>query len=101
MEVSGRLENLWEIVRSISSGKVMGYGRVGQMLERPVSGLLVGRWMASAPEDVPWWRVIGADGTIKTFKRGPEHGLRQRKLLEEEGIEFEDERVPERFFQPD
>ncbi len=85
-------------MRSIPSGKVTGYGRVGQMLDRPVSGLLVGRWMASAPEDVPWWRVIGADGTIKTFKRGPEHGLRQRSLLEREGVEFDGDRVAPGFW---
>lgn len=69
--VNSRLEELWAIVSAIPPGQVRGYGEVGRELTHPVSGLLIGRWMAQAPEGVPWWRVVGADGSIKTFKRGP------------------------------
>lgn len=98
--VNSRLEELWAIVSAIPPGQVRGYGEVGRELTHPVSGLLIGRWMAQAPEGVPWWRVVGADGSIKTFKRGPEHGIRQRKLLEDEGVGFVGDAVnPESWFQ--
>ena len=96
--MKSNLEALAEIVNAIPNGRVRGYGEVGRDLPNPVSGLLVGRWMGQLFENVPWWRVIGADGSIKTFKRGPEHGLRQRQLLEQEGIVFDGDLVPKRFF---
>ncbi|MBL8059388.1 MAG: MGMT family protein [Chthonomonas sp.] len=96
--MKSNLEALAEVVRAIPHGRVRGYGEIGQEMPNPVSGLLIGRWMGQIFDDVPWWRVIGADGSIKTFKRGPEHGMRQRQLLEQEGIEFCDGMVPKRFF---
>ena len=92
------LAALIAIVNAIPPGRVRGYGAVGRDMPNPVSGLLIGRWMAHVNDEVPWWRVIGADGSIKTFKRGPEHGLRQRQLLEGEGIIFDGEVVPHRYF---
>ena len=38
--------------------------------------------------DVPWQRVINAKGEISTRSRG-DGALRQRKLLEKEGIRFD------------
>ena len=46
MEPNARLEQLWELVQSIPVGKVCGYGDLGQALQNPVSGLLIGRWMS-------------------------------------------------------
>ena len=92
------LAALIAIVNAIPPGRVRGYGAVGRDMPNPVSGLLIGRWMSQLSDEVPWWRVIGADGSIKTFKRGPEHGLRQRQLLEGEGIIFDGEVVPHRYF---
>jgi methylated-DNA-protein-cysteine methyltransferase-like protein len=91
-------EELYDLVREIPVGRVAGYGQLGKMLSSPVSGLIVGKWMASAPPDLPWQRVIGADGSIKTFGRGPEFGIEQRQLLEGEGVVFNGECVESRFF---
>lgn len=96
--MSPNLTALAEIVRAIPVGKVRAYGDVGKDLPNPVSGLLVGRWMGQLFEEVPWWRVIGKQGTILIFKRGPEHALRQRQLLEGEGIVFDGDTVPAEFF---
>jgi methylated-DNA-protein-cysteine methyltransferase-like protein len=42
--------------------------------------------MAACPQDVPWQRVINSQGKIS-----PRPGAaRQRQLLEEEGIEFDE-----------
>ncbi len=98
MALKNAREELYDLVREIPAGKVAGYGQLGKMLNTPVSGLIVGKWMATAPPDVPWQRVIGADGSIKTFGRGPEFGLEQRRLLEDEGVEFTGECAESRFF---
>ncbi len=82
------LESLWSLVRSIPPGRCAAYGSLGQALPNPVSGFLVGRWMASAPEGVPWWRVVAKSGALPIDKRDPHFGLEQRRLLESEGVPF-------------
>jgi methylated-DNA-protein-cysteine methyltransferase-like protein len=46
----------------------------------------VGGAMAACPEDVPWQRVINSKGEISS-RPGSE---KQRILLEDEGVEFDD-----------
>ncbi|MCC7231012.1 MAG: MGMT family protein [Fimbriimonadaceae bacterium] len=87
------LEELYELIRSIPIGRVSGYGDLGKSLSRPVSGLLVGRWVANCPSDLPWWRVVGADGRMPVWKRDPNLETIQRDRLIEEGVEFVDEKV--------
>ena len=87
---------VWEVVRQIPSGHVATYGQVAGMLPCP-PGLSpqdyrvsaprwVGGAMASCPDDVPWQRVINAQGKISL--KGPAAETQQR-LLEEEGVEFD------------
>jgi methylated-DNA-protein-cysteine methyltransferase-like protein len=89
---------VWEIVRRIPKGKVTTYGRIAEMIPPP-GGMNVkdylafgARWvggaMAACPEDVPWQRVINAQGKI-SLRRGEGPHL-QRALLEDEGIVFEE-----------
>lgn len=95
------LEQLWELVRAIPFGKVAGYGALGRALDRPVSGLVVGKWMAVAPPDVPWWRVVASDGSLRTARRDPGLALSQKRHLEGEGVAFTSDRVSaEAFWQP-
>jgi methylated-DNA-protein-cysteine methyltransferase-like protein len=84
------MESLWEIIRSIPYGKVASYGDVGQALRNPVSGLIVGRWMTRCEEDIPWWRVVGANGTLLIAKRDPVAAEVQMQRLKEEGVAFID-----------
>jgi methylated-DNA-protein-cysteine methyltransferase related protein len=69
-------------VRAIPLGFVRTYGDVS-----PGAPRLAGAVLASvdAP-DLPWHRVVRADGTLAK-------GERQRRLLEEEGVPFKGERV--------
>lgn len=90
--LTGR-EELYALVRRIPRGRCAGYGALGRYLTNPVSGYITGKWMASAPEGVPWWRVAAKDGTLVVARRDPELGLRQRRLLEEEGVPFVGDRV--------
>jgi methylated-DNA-protein-cysteine methyltransferase-like protein len=87
---------VWEIVRQIPLGRVTTYGRIAAMIPPPAgrnakSYLAFGsRWvggaMAACPDDVPWQRVINAQGMISSR---PGAG-KQRELLEDEGVEFND-----------
>ncbi len=92
-------ERAWQLVRQIPRGKVATYGQIALMLVPPAGvddnayrafgARWVGGAMAACPEDVPWQRVINAQGRISA-RPGAE---RQRGLLEEEEIVFERDRV--------
>ena len=82
------LDELWPLVRGIPEGRCSSYGDLGQALRNPVSGLLIGRWMSNCPNDIPWWRVVGADGTLPVWKKDPTLEVIQHDKLAEEGVDF-------------
>lgn len=89
---------VWEIVREIPRGKISTYGQIALMIPPPegvaadeyraVGARWVGAAMAACPDDVPWQRVINAQGKVSVRRGGGEQ--LQRHLLEEEGVEFDD-----------
>jgi methylated-DNA-protein-cysteine methyltransferase-like protein len=80
---------IFAVVRAVPSGGIVSYGDVARVCGTiPV---VVGKALAFCPDDVPWQRVIGRDGTLRTARRGAEFALRQRALLEAEGIRFDAE----------
>ena len=78
--------SIYRIVRAIPAGRVMSYGQVGRLCGCPAR--TVGWALASSPDDVPWQRVTGADGTLRVAKRSPEHGAIQKAILTREGVFF-------------
>jgi methylated-DNA-protein-cysteine methyltransferase related protein len=77
-----RARAVLERVRSIEPGRVTTYGDLS-----PEAPRYAGSVLAACPDpDVPWQRVVRADGSLA-------QGDRQRKLLEAEGVPFEGERV--------
>jgi alkylated DNA nucleotide flippase Atl1 len=68
-------------IRATPPGFVRTYGDVS-----PGAPRFAGTVLAATDEDVPWWRVVRADGTLAK-------GRRQRELLLREGIPFKGERV--------
>ncbi|MCX6049727.1 MAG: MGMT family protein [Chloroflexi bacterium] len=92
-------EQVWQLVRQVPYGKVVTYGQIAQLLPPPIDVELAAykalspRWvgdaMAACPKDVPWQRVINAQGQISE-RSGAQ---RQRQLLEEEGIIFVKDKV--------
>jgi methylated-DNA-protein-cysteine methyltransferase related protein len=86
---------VWDIVRQIPTGKVSTYGQIGSMIPAPQSidpadyGAFAARWtggaMANCPPDVPWQRVINAQGKISLPIGGGYE--RQLELLLSEGVE--------------
>jgi len=84
------LNELWGLVKSIPRGKVASYGELGRALSRPSSGYMVGRWMAVAPKGLPWWRVVGKNGEMRTESRDPELAKMQRDHLAKEKVRIVD-----------
>jgi len=78
------------LVRRIPAGRVMTYGQIAVVLGSRLSPRAVGWALHGCPEGVPWQRVVNASGGCST-ERMPDvpPGL-QRRLLEEEGISFEE-----------
>jgi methylated-DNA-protein-cysteine methyltransferase related protein len=68
-------------IRAIPEGFVRTYGDID-----PDAPRLVGQVLATTHADLPWHRVVRADGTLAK-------GRRQRELLRLEGIPLRGQRV--------
>lgn len=80
-------ETVWNWVRRVPAGKVVSYGQISKLMRGRLSAAAVGWAMRGAPPDVPWHRVVNSRGALSTDRERP--GL-QRRLLEQEGIRFDD-----------
>lgn len=78
------------MVRRIPRGRVATYGQIAVLAGVPGQARLVGYALSAVPDSssVPWHRVINAQGRISTRRSEPGGGIRQRMLLEREGIRF-------------
>jgi methylated-DNA-protein-cysteine methyltransferase related protein len=70
-----------ERVKAIPEGFVRTYGDID-----PAAPRLVGRVLATTQEDVPWHRVVRADGSLPM-------GATQLRLLRQEGVPLRAGRV--------
>jgi methylated-DNA-protein-cysteine methyltransferase-like protein len=75
-------EHILDRVRAIPPGFVRAYGDVSPGAPRHAGAVL----HACEEPDVPWHRVVRADGSLAK-------GARQRALLEAEGVPFRGGRV--------
>jgi methylated-DNA-protein-cysteine methyltransferase related protein len=76
-----RIDRIVERVRAIPEGYVRTYGDIDPRAPR-----LVGHVLATCDQDMPWHRVVRADGSLT-------QGRRQRDLLLAEGIPMRGNRV--------
>ena len=79
---SPRARQVLDRVRAIPPGFVRTYGDLSPGAPRFAGAVL----SACHDPDVPWQRVVRADGSLA-------HGRRQRARLESEGVPFRGERV--------
>jgi methylated-DNA-protein-cysteine methyltransferase-like protein len=81
-------------VKKIPKGKVCTYGNVADVAGLPRRARLVGTVLRQTPASrgLPWFRVINASGRI-SFPVGSDSYARQRKHLEDEGVDFVGGRV--------
>lgn len=91
-------EQVWNFVRQVPHGKVVTYGQISKSLPEPSLDIneqavsvarLVGSAMAASPADVPWHRVINAQGRVSNRA----DASKQVQLLESEGVYFVQGRI--------
>ena len=79
---------VWALTRRVPAGRATTYGTLAecqlsdQPKRRTMAARAVGQAMASCPDNVPWWRVVHANGSMKGTPGADE----QRARLAEEGV---------------
>lgn len=89
------LERVRAVVASIPVGSVLAYGEVAARAGLPGRARLVGHILAEDGHDLPWHRVLRADGTP-----APHLATEQLARLRAEGVLAEEGRVPIRRYRP-
>ncbi|MBN1139582.1 MAG: MGMT family protein [Anaerolineae bacterium] len=85
-------DKIYWIVQRIPPGRVATYGQIARLVGIPRGARTVGWALHSLPDDVevPWQRVINAQGRVSTGWEGDESSD-QRALLEVEGVVFDEQ----------
>jgi methylated-DNA-protein-cysteine methyltransferase-like protein len=86
--IGSNAQRVYALVRQIPRGKVISYGQAAHVCP-PLTARQVGRIMAHAlDDDIPWWRVVGSDGSLRIRKRDPMLAQLQKAYLQQEGVQF-------------
>ena len=92
MPVNESYRKIWQQAALIPAGQVASYGQLARLAGLPRrAARMVGRALGAAPAEMqlPWHRVVNAQGKISIPKEGKGFD-RQCTLLEQEGIEVRD-----------
>ena len=83
-------ERIYNLVRKIPLGKVATYGQIALLLGKQGHARQIGYalYRVAPDSDVPWQRVVNAQGTISHSPQRQGSDDLQRILLEQEGITF-------------
>lgn len=76
-----RERRIIDVLLALGEGEVTTYGDVADVAGYPRQSRLVGRILATTTREVPWWRVVNAQGRIRTT-----NPALQAELLAEEGV---------------
>ena len=90
---------VYDVVKTIPKGKVCSYGEIAKFLGAPTMSRQVGWALHKNPQAyiIPCHRVVFTDGRLSpSFAFGGDN--EQRRLLEEEGVIFNDEKVDKSCF---
>jgi methylated-DNA-protein-cysteine methyltransferase-like protein len=76
------------VLRSLAPGEVVTYGEVAAEAGFPKAARAVGNYLRMTDQDVPWWRVVTADGRLV-----PGLELDHARRLRAEGVAVVDNHV--------
>ena len=76
------------VIGSLEPGEVVTYGEVAAEAGFPGAARAVGSILRTSDSEIPWWRVVGAGGQL----RSP-HPTHQQRLLEKEGVKLRNGKV--------
>ena len=81
-------ERFRAVIADLATGEVVSYGEVARRAGRRGAARAVGAFLAAHGGDLPWWRVVRADGTLA------DHKVReQSRRLRAEGVDVRGGRV--------
>jgi alkylated DNA nucleotide flippase Atl1 len=83
------LERIRSVVAAVPAAAVLAYGEVAARAGLPGRARLVGRILAEDGDDLPWHRILRADGTP-----APHLAAEQLARLRAEGVLAHNGRVP-------
>jgi len=86
--VSAFEDAVLEVLGALQPGEVVTYGEVAAEAGFPGAARAVGSILRTSDANIPWWRVVGAGGQL----RSPHPG-RQKRLLEMEGVSLRNGKV--------
>lgn len=81
-------ERIRDVIAALGPGEVVSYGEVARRAGRRRAARSVGAFLAQFGSDLPWWRVVRADGQLAAHKVTD-----QARRLRAEGIDVEGGRV--------
>ncbi len=76
-----RERRIIDVLLALGEGEVTTYGDIAEVAGYPKQSRLVGRILRETKVDVPWWRVVNAQGRIRTG-----NPALQAELLAEEDV---------------
>jgi methylated-DNA-protein-cysteine methyltransferase related protein len=88
MQGTSFYQRVYEVVARVPRGRVVTYGQIARALGLPQGARAVGWALRQCPAELPWQRVVNAQGGLSKGDH-PEHIPLQRALLEEEGVSFD------------
>ena len=83
-----RRHEIIDVVMALREGEVTTYGDVADTAGHHRQSRLVGRILATTDVELPWWRVVAADGRLRAGDP-----VDQAQLLRAEGVVVADGRV--------
>ena len=83
-----RERRILDVLMTLGEGEVTTYGDVADIAGYPRNARLVGRILAGTDIEVPWWRVVNAQGRLVAG-----NPRLQTELLAEENVVVRDERI--------
>jgi methylated-DNA-protein-cysteine methyltransferase-like protein len=77
---------IWSTIAAIPRGRVASYGQIGELAGFSRGARLVVRALRYAPDDLdlPWHRVLNAQGKIAIPVNSPSHAEQARRLADED-----------------
>ncbi|MEE8405524.1 MAG: MGMT family protein [Acidimicrobiia bacterium] len=77
-----------DVITRLEPGDVVTYGEVAAEAGFPGAARAVGSLLRASGGDLPWWRVVGSGGHLRTPDR-----VKQSQLLADDGVLVVNNRV--------
>ena len=88
LPIANRRNGAYELMTQLPPDKVTTYGDLAAMAGSPRAARIVGGIANGGPEELPWHRLVNAQGCLAVGFPGGQ--IVQKQLLEQDGIECDE-----------